>query len=99
MGREYPERGLVLTESDGFRAPGGFETPRGACPTKGVRTMRTVTKIAGAAVGLALLLPQSVEGQGVVSRAQSCSGGVLVGHLGISGLDCVGECSMIIHDG
>jgi membrane-associated protease RseP (regulator of RpoE activity) len=61
--------------------------------------MRTVTKIAGAAVGLALLLPQSVEGQGVVSRAQSCSGGVLVGDLGISGLDCVGECSMIIYDG
>ena len=50
------------------------------------------------AVGIALTLVGTTQGssQGVVARAQTCESGVSMGSLGISGLDCVGECSVTL---
>jgi len=61
--------------------------------------MRTTRKMLAVASGLALLLPVPGHAQGVVVRAQSCASGVLVGDLGISGLDCVGDCTLTISKG
>jgi len=60
-----------------------------------MKTMR-MTKLA--AVGMALGLVGTVPlcGQGVLATSQSCASGVIEGDLGISGLDCVGECEITI---
>lgn len=58
--------------------------------------MRTMTTMIAVAVATTLLGPSQAHGQGVVARAQACESGVTMGSLGISGLDCVGECSVTL---
>ncbi|MGW8266609.1 MAG: PDZ domain-containing protein [Longimicrobiales bacterium] len=58
--------------------------------------MRTTTRNIAVGVALTLLGPSPAPGQGVVARAQACESGVTMGSLGISGLDCVGECSVTL---
>jgi hypothetical protein len=59
-----------------------------------VTRMMTRTLVAASFLGVAGTIP--VSGQGVLARGQACESGVLVGSLGISGLDCVGECSVTL---
>jgi len=58
--------------------------------------MKRTWRLIAAGMGLALAWGMPASGQGVVARGQACEGGVRVGTLGISGLDCVGECSVIV---
>jgi S1-C subfamily serine protease len=61
---------------------------------KTMRTKATLTRMAAAVLSLGVMGPVPVSGQRVVVRGQACESGVLMGTLGISGLDCVGECSV-----
>lgn len=61
---------------------------------KTMKTRPTMTRTVAAVLTLGLVGPVSASAQGVVVRGQTCESGVLMGTLGISGLDCVGECSV-----
>jgi membrane-associated protease RseP (regulator of RpoE activity) len=63
-------------------------------PMMAMEPMKTTTGILATVLSLGLVGTLPVHGQGVVARGQSCESGILVGSLGISGLDCVGECSV-----
>jgi membrane-associated protease RseP (regulator of RpoE activity) len=59
-----------------------------------MRTMKATTRTLATVLSFGLVGPIPLYGQGVEVRGQACESGVLVGSLGISGLDCVGECSV-----
>lgn len=58
--------------------------------------MKRTAGMIAAGVALTLLGTTHGYGQGVTARAQACESGVSTGSLGISGLDCVGECSVTL---
>ena len=61
--------------------------------------MKTMMKMTAAAFALTLMGTFPLSGQTVVVPEQECEAGVITGSLGISGLDCVGECSVNISRG
>jgi len=59
-------------------------------------TMKTTMKTTAAAVSLTLLGALPLSGQRGMAGGQACEAGVITGTLGISGLDCVGECTVTL---
>ncbi len=58
--------------------------------------MKTTKMMTLVGVALGLTGPNSLDGQAVVASGQACESGVVEGHLGISGLDCVGDCEITL---
>ena len=58
--------------------------------------MKTMMRMVGMGVALALTATVPASGQTVQVGGQACESGVVLGTLGISGLDCVGECSVTL---
>jgi hypothetical protein len=56
--------------------------------------MTRVKRVAFTGLVMTVLGGAPVYGQAVVARTQTCESGVVRGNLGISGLDCVGECEI-----
>jgi len=61
--------------------------------------MKTMRMASGLSALVVLSIASPLLGQGVVARAGACESGVVVGNLGISGLDCVGECTVTLSQG
>jgi len=58
--------------------------------------MKTMMRMIGMGIALTLIGTVPVSGQTVRVGGQVCESGVVLGTLGISGLDCVGECSVTL---
>jgi len=61
---------------------------------EGVEKMTRMKRVAVTGLVMTVLGTAPVYGQAVVVGGQACESGVLRGNLGISGLDCVGECEI-----
>ncbi len=61
--------------------------------------MKTMRRLAVIGAVAALLAPGGARAQVGLTPEQACTNGVLEGTLGISGLDCVGECTHYIREG